>query len=311
MKAVILDQATLGDDISLEPLEKLCELTTYPATDSTQKDQRLLDMTACFTNKVPLGAEDFARHPKLKYIGVLATGTDHIDLNAAKQRGIIVNKVTDYCSDSIAQHWLCLTLALAQSLKGYLHRVGKGEWSKSPVFCLLDEPITSLTGKTLVIYGYGRLGKAVSDIAKRALGLRVLISERVGHKPREGRVAFEQCLQEADILSLHTQITDENRGFVNQDVLSRLKPGAFLINLARGGLIDEEALLSALDSGHLAGAALDVVAKEPPSEASPLFARERSNLLITPHMGWASKSSRELLVRKTAASFLEFLESLK
>ena len=298
MRGVILDVDSLGpQDLDLAPL--LATLPTWQChalTSPAQTAARVADADIVITNKVVLDESLLAQAPGLRLICVAATGTNNIDVAAAHRRGIGVTNVAGYGVGSVAQHTLTLMLSLATQVPRYAAAVTRGDWSRSPFFCLLDYPIVELAGKTLGIVGYGAIGQAVASLA-RALDIEVLVSARPGTtNPSPGRVPFAEVLARADILSLHCPLTATTAELINAATLSQMKPGAFLINTARGGLVDESALVAALRGGQLAGAALDSISVEPPPADHPLLATDIPNLLLTPHCAWGSQAARQRLV---------------
>ncbi len=302
-KAVFLDAGTLdGGDLDWQPLkDALPDLVCHDHTSPEARIERLRDQDIVITNKVPLDRNTLQAAERLRLICVAATGTDHIDIGAAPERGITVCNVRDYATPSVVQHTLALILALRARLMDWREAVHGGRWSASPHFSLLRPGIEELAGQALGIVGYGTLGQAVARAAEAALGMRILISERPGReRTRPGRLPFETVLAEADVLSLHLPLAPDTRHLMNADTLAQMKPGALLVNTARGGLVEPLALLQALDQGHLGGAALDVLEPEPPPHDHPLLRHPRPNLIITPHVAWASRAARQRLLEQLA-----------
>tara|TARA_R110002094_G_scaffold1765_3_gene7521 strand:- start:2759 stop:3718 length:960 start_codon:yes stop_codon:yes gene_type:complete len=297
MKTVFLDLASLKpDDLDLVPLQQsAAPLVLYPSTSLEQRDAHLAGAEVVIVNKVILDAEVLARQPQLKLICVAATGTNNIDLTAANQLGITVCNCQGYGSASVIQHTLALMLALATRLPDYSAAVTQGDWQRSSDFCLLDYPIMELQGKTLGIVGYGELGRGVANVAK-ALGMRVLIAARVGGEVVTGRIALTELLPQVDVLSLHCPLTEQSRNLIDASALALMKPSALLLNVARGGIVDEQALAKALCGGQLAGAAVDVLSVEPPVEGNPLLALDVPNLIVTPHCAWGSVEARQRIL---------------
>lgn len=282
----------------------------YDRTSPEQTYERAKDADIIITSKVVFDREMLAKLPKLKLIAITATGTNNIDLAAAKERGIAVKNVTGYSSVTVPEHVLGMIFALKHSLIGY-HRdqITADRWATCGQFCYTDYPITDVRGATLGIFGKGNLGSEVGRLAG-LLGMKVLYAERQGATSvREGYTAFEEVLKQADILTLHCPLTPETQNLINADTLSLMKPTAYLINTGRGPLVDEAALLNALENGTIAGAALDVLVKEPPAQDNPLIqaAKRLPNLLITPHIAWASDSAVTTLVQKVAQNIEEFV----
>lgn len=306
---VFADAATLGDaDLSALHLAN-CQLQVYAHSSADELPARLQDADIAIVNKCRLDAALIAKLPRLKAIMVAATGMDNIDLQAARAAGIQVFNVTDYAGTAVPQHVFALLLALSNQLFSYSTAVQRGDWSRSQSFCLLDYPIFELAGKTMVIVGYGVLGQATAALA-RAFGMRVLIAERPDATLiRDGRTAFNAALAQADVVSLHCPLTEQTRHLLNQQSLALLKTGAIIINTARGGLIEPEALLHALHSGQVSAAALDVLSIEPPPASDLLVNSKLPNLLLTPHIGWASREARARMVEKLVYNIHTFISS--
>ncbi|MEM9171098.1 MAG: D-2-hydroxyacid dehydrogenase [Pseudomonadota bacterium] len=305
--AVFLDAATLGDDVDLSALATLCKhFESYQATADHEVLARCEHVSAVFTNKVRFDAATLRALPSLRYIGLTATGTDIVDLRAAADAGIAVSNITAYCTQSVVQHVFAVLLQLTHRLPDYIADVRAGRWSDSSAFCLLDHPIRELAGLTMVIVGYGELGRAVAQVAG-AFGMRVLITRRNQEDTRTDRVALTDALAQADVVSLHCPLNDSTRQMINAQTLALMKSDCVLINTARGGLIDSHALLEALQSGALAGAALDVLDIEPPPAEHPLLTQSLPNLIITPHIAWAAREARQRAIQQTADHYAAFL----
>ncbi|MCQ8878159.1 D-2-hydroxyacid dehydrogenase [Pseudoalteromonas shioyasakiensis] len=306
MNITLLDSATLAKT-SLAPFEKLGHFKHYTHTSAEQVVCHSENAHVLITNKVILNRSTLAQLPQLKLICVAATGTNNIDLDAAKEQGIAVTNVADYSTASVVQH----TFALITNLLGNSHRYiidsQQGMWQKSAMFCRLDYPINEIAGKTFVIIGYGSLGKAVADVAK-AFGANVVISERKGHSPREGRTEFTQAIKQADIISIHCPLTDESRDLISAPELLLMKPNAVLINTARGGIVNETELAYALSQSQIAGAGFDVLTKEPAAEDNPLVNYSGDNLILTPHIAWASAESINRLVSQVSLNIKAFAQ---
>ncbi|KRS20052.1 glycerate dehydrogenase [Alishewanella sp. WH16-1] len=306
---VFLDAASLGDADLAALQQPGCELQLFPYSAPADIVDRLQHADIAIVNKCRLDAAVLAQLPRLKAIMVAATGMDNIDLTAAATQGIQVFNVQDYAGTAVPQHVFALLLALSNQLSQYQQAVQRGDWSRSQNFCLLDYPMFELAGKTMVIVGYGSLGQATAELAK-AFGMRVLIAERPDvTEVRPGRIAFNNALALADVLSLHCPLTPATQHLLNRERLAQLKAGAVLINTARGGLIETEALIAALKSGQLLAAALDVLETEPPPAEHPLLQCRLPNLLLTPHIGWASREARTRMVLKIAANIQNFVNS--
>ena len=288
--------------------------TEYDRTLPEETFERTKDADIVVTNKVVFDRELLSRLPKLKLIAITATGTNNIDLDAAKDLGIAVKNVPGYSSVAVPEHVLGMIFSLKHSFIGY-HRdqVTSDRWATCGQFCYTDYPITDVRGATLGVFGKGCLGTEVGRLAQ-LLGMNVLYAEHkgAGHI-REGYTAFETVLKQADIVTLHCPLTDTTKNLINADTLALMKPTAYLINTGRGPLVDETALLEALENGKIAGAALDVLVKEPPEKDNPLIqaAKRLPNLLITPHIAWASDSAVTTLVNKVAQNIEDFVASGK
>lgn len=302
MKAVILDTATLGDDIDLTPLrEEVQELEAYDITSPEERVTRLTGAQIAIVNKVVLDAKVLEALPELELICVLATGTNNIDMEAAKRLGIDVRNVTAYGTQSVAQHTLMLMLALANRLPLYQRDVAAGRWGESPFFCLMNHRTLELAGKHLVIVGQGELGRRVATLAE-AFGTRVSFTARPGNEASDDRQSLADLAPEADIVSLHCPLTEATHHLIDADILGRMQRDALLINCARGGIIDELAALDALRGGRLGGLGIDTLPAEPPRDGHPLIAAtaEPLNLIVTPHNAWITPEARANVVRLTA-----------
>jgi glycerate dehydrogenase len=308
MQGVFLDLDTLDcGDLDLSPLHELLPGAVFhPYTDDEQALERIGDAEIVLLNKVQLTEEVIRRAPALRCIGMAATGTDNVDLEAAKARGVPVYNVRDYGSQSVGEHAISLMLALVRRLSDYHLAVRAGQWSQSRMPFLLDYPIGELYGKRLAIVGHGVLGSTVGRMAE-CFGMEVMIAERRGVAPREGRVAFEEALKAADVLSLHCPLTPETSNLIGPAEIDLLGPDALLINTARGGLVDAQALAHALREGRLGGAGLDVLDSEPPPADHPLLENDIPNLIVTPHVAWASLRARQTVVRQMASALKAFL----
>jgi glycerate dehydrogenase len=308
-RGVILDAASLGGDIDLSPITNTSsDWTVHATTTAEETIARLQNCQVAVTNKVVIDAQVMAKCPELKLICVAATGTNNIDLDAAEKLGIQVKNAEGYSTESVAQHSISLMLALAGQMQRYQNDLRQGLWSQSPFFCLLDHPINELSGKTLGIIGAGNTGLATARIAK-ALGMTVLLSQRphTDSCPAD-RTPFHTLLENSDVISLHCPLSDSTQHLIGAPELQKMKASSLLINCARGGIVDESALLQALHSNVIAGAALDVLEQEPPAENHPLlhYAQQHHNLLLTPHIAWASVKSRQRLVAIVAKNIHTF-----
>lgn len=283
------------------------EWTDHDETAADQIVDRLQSATIAICNKLPLRAPELSRLPQLKLIAVAATGVDNIDLDYCQQNEIAVCNARHYAGASLPEHVLLLMLALRRNLQAYVVDVNAGEWQQAKQFCLLDHPIHDLRGTTLGIIGYGFLGQAVGKLA-RAVGMKLLIAERKGATSiRSERVLFDEVLKNSDVITLHCPLTDETRNLIDQQELATMKREALLINTARGGLVNESALLKALREGEIAGAAFDVLSEEPPRHGNALLEAQLPNLIVTPHIAWASREAMQTLADQLVASLEAFV----
>lgn len=308
MFGVFLDRDTVDrGDLDLGPLSRaLPDWRLHDFSRPAQVAERLAGASVALTNKVLLNAAALESAPALRLICVTATGTNNVDLEAARQRGITVCNVRGYATPAVVQHVFALILALTTRLLDYQRDVAAGRWQDSPYFCLLDHPIRELAGCSIGIVGYGELGRAVANVAT-AFGMRVLIAQSRMGTSQAGRLPMDEVLAGADVVSLHTPLTPGTRGMIGAPQLALMKPDALLINTARGGLVDEQALADALRAGRLGGAGIDVLAEEPPRADNPLLAADIPNLVVTPHIAWASREARQRVVNEIAANIQAFL----
>jgi glycerate dehydrogenase len=310
MLGVFLDRDSLDrQDLDFGRLEAvLPHWRMYPQTRAEEVAERLAGATVVISNKVVLDAASLNAADALKLVCVAATGTNNVDIEAARARGIGVCNVRAYGTASVVQHVFALLTALSGNLLAYDRAVREGRWGESEQFCLMDYPIRELAGLTMGIVGHGELGQAVARLAE-AYGMQVLIAARPGGEPdpRPGRVPLEALLGEVDVLSLHCPLTEQTRGLIGAAELARMRPDAVLINTARGGLVDEQALADALRAGRLGGAGFDVLSVEPPGQGNPLLEPDIPNLIVTPHMAWASRASRQRLLDQVAENIEAFL----
>lgn len=306
-RAVFLDHASLDlGDLDMAPLRQaFAELTLHSSSAPEQVIERLQDAQVAISNKVHLDAATLAACPDLKLILASATGTNNIDLAAARALGITVCNCQGYGTPSVAQHTLMLLLALATRLPDYQHAVRDGAWQQASQFCLLDYPIIELHGKTLGLLGHGELGGAVAKLAE-AFGMRVLLGALPGRPARADRLPLHELLPQVDALTLHCPLTEDTRNLIGAAELALMKPQALLINTARGGLVDEQALADVLRAGHLGGAACDVLSEEPPRQGNPLLATDIPRLIITPHNAWGSREARQRIVVQLAENAAAF-----
>jgi glycerate dehydrogenase len=306
-KGVFLDVKPLDqDDLDLKDLANaFSTLELYQSTSADQVIDRLKGVEVAIVNKVLLTGDVLAACPDLKLVLIAATGFNNVDLDAAKRLGITVCNCPAYSTAAVAQHTLMLLLALATSLPDYQTAVRTGGWQKAEHFCFLDFPIVELSGKTLGILGQGELGGAMTKLAE-ALGMRVLTANLPGRPERADRLSLDELLGQVDALSLHCPLTEQTRNLIGERELSLMKPGAFLINTARGGLVEEQALADALKRGHLGGAATDVLTKEPPVDGNPLLENDVPRLIVTPHSAWGSREARQRAVDQLVANAQAF-----
>ena len=303
MKIVVLDGHTENPgDLSWAELEKLVELTVYDFSEPAEAAERMADAEIVLTNKTVITREMIESHPHLRMIGVLATGFNVVDTVAAAERHIPVCNVPSYATDAVAQYTFALLLELCHRVGAHNQAVQEGRWTQGREFCFWDYPQIELSGKTMGLIGYGRIGKAVERIA-RAFDMTVLHTTPSG---REGSVSLDDVLRQSDVISLHCPLTKENRHLISHETIAKMKPGVLLINTGRGPLVDEAALREALLNGHVAGAAMDVTEQEPIPADSPLLGLD--NCLITPHIAWAAKEARQRLMNTVVENVRAFLQ---
>ena len=308
MNIVFLDRKTLAGDIRLG-IEQLpaVQYREYAMTSPQQLLAHAQDAEVLVTNKVKLSATLLQALPRLRLVAVAATGVDHIDLDAARAANIAVTHVRDYATHSVPEHVFGMLLALQRNLLRYRHAAHSGAWSQADVFCLHSYPIDDLAGRTLGVIGGGALGHAVLRLGA-AFGMGTLLAERRGAATlRPGRVGFEDVLARSDVISLHVPLTDDTHGLIGCDELARMPCHAVLVNTSRGGVVDEAALLEALYCGGLGGACLDVLAQEPPPADHPLLRADLPNLIVTPHVAWASRQAQQTLADEVVRNVAAFL----
>src|SRR5947209_7568860 len=305
-KIVFLERDTLRADVRRPAFEH--HWTDYGSTRPEEVLERLRGATVAVVNKLPLRAEVLAQLPSLKLIAVAATGTDNVDLQFCRARGIAVSNVSGYAQATLPEHVLMLMLALRRNLVAYREDVRAGLWQRAEQFCLHAREIHDLDGNTLGLVGHGTLGRGVERLAL-AFGMNVLIAERrAASEVREGRTPFEEVLKRSDVVSLHVPLGAETRGMIGRAEFELMKPSAILINCARGGVVDEAALAAALREGRIAGAGVDVLSGEPPREGNPLLAPDLPNLIVTPHVAWASREAQQTLADQLIANIEEFVK---
>ena len=309
MKIVALDGETLNPgDLSWEEFEKLGEITVYERTPMDQILERSKDADILLTNKTPIREEVIAKFPRLRYIGVMATGYDCVDVNAASDKGIVVTNVPEYGTDSVAQMAIALLLELCHHVQLHSDAVLQGEWSRSKDFCFTLTTQIELKGKIMGIVGFGRIGKQVARIAN-ALGMKVIVSDKIKqdieNMPELEWVEKNELLQRADVISLHCPLFPDTKEMINKKSIAEMKSSAFIINTSRGGLIKDAELAEALNNGNIAGAGLDVLSVEPPIEGNPLIGAK--NCIITPHIAWATKEARGRLMNTLLENLKAFI----
>ena len=315
MRSVFLDFGTVShDDLDTASLERVLPgISLYPTSSDAEVDERIAGVEFILTNKLNISRARMRAVPGLRFIGLTATGTNNVDLEAARELGIAVCNIREYCTVSVVQHVLGSILLLTHRFREYGQAAIDGTWSRSEQFTVPGAPIRELSGKVLGIVGYGSLGQAVAKAARDALGMRVLVAKRQGGAQAESsapspvRVTLDELLRTADVLSLHCPLTPATTGMIGTRELALMKPDALLINTARGALVDLDALVAALKGGDLGGAAIDVLPNEPPAEGSVLFEPAIPNLLVTPHIAWAAFEARQRAVDELALNVEDFL----
>lgn len=296
MKLVFLDSDTLPHPI--DHPDWISQWVNLPATEQTTEAvvKALGDAEICITNKIRITPAILAQCPKLKFVCVAATGYDCVDLQACREHGVVVSNVPGYSKQSVAESVIASIFALRRNLLSYAV-IGRQTWSSSKHFCVHDRPILDITGATLGIVGQGAIGGEVARLAS-ALGMKVLFAEHRGKaEVRDGYTRFETMISQSDVITLHCPLTPATQGLIGQAEIAHMKPGALLINTARGPLVNEDAVLDGLKTGHLGGAALDVLVTEPPTGKEPLLKLAHPNLIITPHIAWAATDGQSRLVQ--------------
>ncbi len=308
MKAVFLDFATLGPGLDTSTMQKLMPgVEIFDETDGSNIEKRIRGADVVMANKARFSADLLRDNSGLGLIALVATGTDNVNIEAARELNIAVCNIRGYCTESVAEHVFGCLLNLTHSLDRYNATVRDGAWQQSSDFCLISFPIRELNGMTLGIVGYGALGKGVAKVAS-AFGMNVIVSARPGTDiVGEDRVSFEELLKRADVISLHCPLNDKTLGLFAEDEFRKMKSDAILINTARGGLIDSNALVAALRNGDIAAAALDVLPQEPPVDGDPLLDYDAPNLMITPHIAWATGDARQAALDQMVANVAAFL----
>ncbi len=314
MKAVFLDFATMGaDDLDPSPLTDLLpDLQFFDVTPEELTTERIRDAEFVFTNKIRFNDEALDSAKSLRFIGLTATGTDNVDLSGADKYGVAVCNIRAYCTQSVVEHVFGVLLNFTHNISRFAEIVRNGEWQESDEFCMLRYPIRELSGMTLGIVGHGALGRGVAKAA-REFGMTVLIERRPGMSAKhdDGRTDFREMLGRADVITLHCPLSDDTKNLFGEEEFRLMKPDAILINTARGGLIDSAALAAALGNGEIGAAAIDVLPQEPPAEGDPLLDYDGTNLIVTPHVAWATKEARQSAINELAANVEAFLRGEK
>jgi glycerate dehydrogenase len=306
LKTVFLDYDTVSNgDLDLKPLREASgELILYDSSD-TKIAERIHGADVVLLNKLDLTRELLRGAPRLKLVALAATGTNNVDLIAARELGIGVCNVRAYCTASVVQHVWGLILSLTQHVYEFSRLSQDGSWAKDEAGAVLSQPIRELQGRIFGVVGWGELGRGAARIAE-AFGMQVKIANRPGSAPQSGRVQLDELLATADIVSLHCPLNDATRGLIGARELRLMKPDALLINTARGALIDGAALAAALIAGRLGGAGIDVLPQEPPPDGEPLLNGQIPNLLVTPHIAWAAREARQRCIDEMAANIRDF-----
>lgn len=310
MKIVILDGYALNPgDLSWEALQKLGELTVYDRTPADKVVERAVGAEVLITNKTPIGEKDLNQLPDLKYIGVIATGYNIIDIDTAKKKGILVTNVPGYSTASVVQLTFALLLELCLHVQRHSDSVMEGKWARSLDFSFWDYPLVELSGKTMGIIGFGEIGQAVADVAT-AFGMNIIGNSRTQSDQSKRKnfkwASVAELLKESDVISIHCPLTPETEALINKDSLKTMKNSAFLINTARGPIVVEQDLADALNDGVIAGAGIDVLSIEPPKANNPLF--DAKNCLITPHIAWATLEARSRLMGIAVDNLSSFIK---
>jgi glycerate dehydrogenase len=308
MHSVFLDYETVSNgDLDASAITKAAgEVRFCASTADSEIIERIGGADIVLTNKVKLTRARLQAAAQLKLIAVAGTGTDNVELAAAEERGVAVCNVRGYCTTSVVQHAWAMILSLTQHLSAYGRLVTDGTWVKSEEYAVLAYPIRELAGRTLGVVGWGSLGRGVAQAAQ-AFGMRVIVCARPGTAPQPGRVALDELLKSADIVSLHCPLTAATHGLIGAGELALMKPDALLINTARGALVDTAALARALSEGRLAGAGIDVLPQEPPIDGDPLLDPAVPNVILTPHVAWAAREARQRCLDEMAANIQDFL----
>lgn len=309
MKIVFLDAKTLVPELEWPPFKFINEYVSYPNTQPSLVTERIADAEIVISNKVPISAKDIAAATRLKHIAIPATGYNHIDIQACINAGVSVSNVRDYAKEAVSEHCVALLFALSRSVVPYHLSVARGRWQEVGLFSYFDYPIMQIQGATLGIIGAGTLGRAFAERAK-ALGMLVLYAEHPGSaQVRQGYTKFEEVLATADVLSLHCPLNENTMHLFNADTFALMEKKPLIINSSRGGLIDPEALVTAIHTGQIKGAAIDVVEEEPPAPDHPYMSlMDLPNFIMTPHIAWASKPAMRELERQVVKNINAFVQ---
>lgn len=312
MKAVLLDWDTMGPGLDITEMRTLLpDLDIYGDTRPQQTAGRIGDATIVLGNKVGLTRKVFEACPNIRFIGLTATGTDNVDIVAAREHGIAVANIRAYCTQSVVEHVFACLLNLTHALSRYADDVRRGAWSRAENFCLLTHPMRELSTLTLGLVGYGELARGVERVA-HTFNMDVIISARPGSNDApEGRVAFAEMLELADVISLHCPLDETTRGLFGAAEFRTMKNSAILINTARGGLVDSHALADALRDGEIFAAAVDVLPQEPPVDGDPLLDYHGDNLIVTPHVAWGTLEARQNAIDELTANIRAFLNDAR
>ena len=299
-RIVFLDRASIIADIRCPNFEH--QWQEYAATSAQQTLARLKDATIAITNKVMLRREILEQLPRLKMVAVAATGINNVDIDCCRERGIVVSNIRNYSVHTVPEHVFMLMLALRRNLLAFRADLRNGAWQRAEQFCLFTHPVRDLHGSTLGIIGHGAIGKAVEQIAL-AFGMKVLIAEHKGATGvRLGYTGFDTVLRESDVISLHLPLNEQTRHLIAAAEFASMQPDALLINTARGGLVDEDALLDALRTGRIGGAGFDVLGDEPPTRGHPLLDLDLPNFILTPHIAWSGREAMQILADQLIAN---------
>ena len=311
MKIVVLDGYTLNPgDLSWDGLKQIGALEVYERTSAEEVYERAKDAEIVLTNKTPVSGEVINKLSSLRYIGVLATGYNIVDVEAAKNKNVVVTNVPGYGTDSVVQLTFALLLELCLHVQRHSDAVLDGKWSRSKDFCFWDYPLMELSGKTMGIVGFGNIGQEVGNVAT-AFGMNILGQSRTqtdqSHRKNFKWASMDELVQNADVISIHCPLTPETKGLINKTALQKMKPSAFLLNTSRGAIIVDQDLADALNNDVIAGAGIDVLSVEPPPADNPLF--KAKNCLITPHIAWATKEARSRLMNSVVNNVAGFLSN--